>query len=199
MISNSNNGGNTGTDTSIDTNNANNSGASGAIRRGSDTNVCRPGMVATVMDKIEGKGDKTTIVDTVDTVDSVDIVAAGSTGSEETVIEPTTDTITPTTDTVTVPTNPTDTTTDDVLFTQKELIALRFLFSLFDRTDTGYISYDDFIVYAEDCCDPSYIRYIPTCIDIIDIDTDGVIGFLDFIYFAERLKYLYIHNVEVSF
>ena len=135
----------------------------------------------------------------VDTVDSVDIVAAGSTGSEETVIEPTTDTITPTTDTVTVPTNPTDTTTDDVLFTQKELIALRFLFSLFDRTDTGYISYDDFIVYAEDCCDPSYIRYIPTCIDIIDIDTDGVIGFLDFIYFAERLKYLYIHNVEVSF
>ena len=35
------------------------------------------------------------------------------------------------------------------------------------------------------------IKFVAACIDVIDIDNDGSIGFLDFVHFAERLKARY--------
>ena len=56
------------------------------------------------------------------------------------------------------------------------------------RSNSGLISYDDFVAFAEDTSQSSVIRHISTFLAILDIDNDGNVGFLDFIHFAERLK-----------
>ncbi len=75
---------------------------------------------------------------------------------------------------------------------------------LYYRSGSGEISFDDLVAYAEDsglfsCLFVAYIvllyagdvhsvKYAKEVLDIIDIDNDEVIGFVDFLHFAERLK-----------
>jgi Ca2+-binding EF-hand superfamily protein len=68
------------------------------------------------------------------------------------------------------------------------LIALRLLFSIFDRWGRGFIEYDDLLAYGEETGDFSRIRDVNLALEILDVDGDGRIGLLDFIHFAARLR-----------
>lgn len=67
-------------------------------------------------------------------------------------------------------------------------------------SNTGEICYEDLVAYAEDGGDTDCIRYARTLLELLDIDNDSVIGFLDFIHFAARRKLQYtrdlVHTVE---
>jgi len=76
----------------------------------------------------------------------------------------------------------------EVLFTQKEILALRLMFSLFDRSGQNTISHEDLVAFAEETGDLAAIRDAAPALEVLDIDGDGVIGLLDFIAFAARLK-----------
>jgi len=76
----------------------------------------------------------------------------------------------------------------DVLFTQTEILALRLMFSLYDRSGSDTIEYEDLVAYAEETGDTAGIRDAGIALNIIDIDGDGKIGLLDFFHFAARLK-----------
>lgn len=78
-----------------------------------------------------------------------------------------------------------------VVFTREELLGLRLMFSLFDRTGNGFIEYEDLVAYAEETGDFMRLRDASLALDILDIDGDGSIGLLDFIHFASRLQMLY--------
>lgn len=78
-----------------------------------------------------------------------------------------------------------------VVFTREELLGLRLMFSLFDRTGNGFIEYEDLVAYAEETGDFMRLRDASLALDILDIDGDGSIGLLDFIHFASRLQRLY--------
>jgi hypothetical protein len=85
----------------------------------------------------------------------------------------------------------TEPTAKTVVFTRDELLGLRLMFSLFDRTGNGFIEYEDLVAYAEETGDFMRIRDASLVLDILDIDGDGCIGLLDFIHFASRLQSLY--------
>lgn len=76
----------------------------------------------------------------------------------------------------------------NVLFSNNEISALRLMFSFFDRNDSGYITYDDLVAYAEETGDTMGIRDAEYALEIIDLDGDEMIGLLDFFHFAARLK-----------
>jgi len=75
-----------------------------------------------------------------------------------------------------------------VLFTEAEIVALRLMFSFFDRSGSNTISYEDLVAYAEETGETTCIRDAGIALDHLDIDGDGKIGLLDFFYFAARLK-----------
>jgi Ca2+-binding EF-hand superfamily protein len=77
---------------------------------------------------------------------------------------------------------------DNVLFSEAEIVALRLMFSFFDRSGSNTISYEDLVAYAEETGETTCIRDAGTALDHLDIDGDGKIGLLDFFYFAARLK-----------
>eukprot|EP01038_Epipyxis_sp_PR26KG_P004916 gene4916-6879_t len=77
---------------------------------------------------------------------------------------------------------------DSVLFSQSEIIGLRLMFSLFDRSGSYTIGYEDLVAYAEETGDLMGIRDASAALEILDIDGDGKIGLIDFIHFARRLK-----------
>ena len=77
---------------------------------------------------------------------------------------------------------------DNVLFSEGEIVALRLMFSFFDRSGSNTISYEDLVAYAEETGETTCIRDAGTALDHLDIDGDGKIGLLDFFYFAARLK-----------
>jgi Ca2+-binding EF-hand superfamily protein len=77
---------------------------------------------------------------------------------------------------------------ENVLFTQTEILALRLMFSLYDRSGSDTIEYEDLVAYAEETGDTAGIRDAGIALNIIDIDGDGKIGLLDFFHFAARLK-----------
>lgn len=77
---------------------------------------------------------------------------------------------------------------EKVLFTEAEIVALRLMFSFFDRSGTNTISYEDLVAYAEETGETTCIRDAGTALDHLDIDGDGKVGLLDFFYFAARLK-----------
>ena len=76
----------------------------------------------------------------------------------------------------------------EVLFSDAEIVALRLMFSLFDRKDSSYIEYEDLVAYAEETDDTMGIRDAESALEIMDIDGDAKIGMLDFLHFAARLK-----------
>lgn len=82
-----------------------------------------------------------------------------------------------------------------VVFTREELLGLRLMFSLFDRTGNGFIEYEDLVAYAEETGDFLRLRDASLALDILDIDGDGCIGLLDFIHFASRLQSLYAEGM----
>lgn len=73
-------------------------------------------------------------------------------------------------------------------FEEKEILGLKLMFSLFDRSGQNVITYEDLVAYAEETQDLAAIRDAGTALDIVDIDGDGRIGLVDFIRFATRLK-----------
>lgn len=77
---------------------------------------------------------------------------------------------------------------ENILFTQTEILALRLMFSLYDRSGSDTIEYEDLVAYAEETGDTAGIRDAGIALNIIDIDGDGKIGLLDFFHFAARLK-----------
>ena len=77
---------------------------------------------------------------------------------------------------------------DNVLFSEAEIVALKLMFSFFDRSGSNTISYEDLVAYAEETGETTCIRDAGTALDHLDIDGDGKIGLLDFFYFAARLK-----------
>ena len=77
---------------------------------------------------------------------------------------------------------------EKVLFTEAEIVALRLMFSFFDRSGSNTITYEDLVAYAEETGETTCIRDAGTALDHLDIDGDGKIGLLDFFYFAARLK-----------
>lgn len=76
-------------------------------------------------------------------------------------------------------------------FEEKEILGLKLMFSLFDRSSSNVITYDDLVAYAEETDDTSAIRDASKALEIVDIDGDGKIGLVDFIRFATRLKAYY--------
>ena len=54
------------------------------------------------------------------------------------------------------------------------------------------ITYEDLVAFAEETGDLSAIRDAGPALEVLDIDGDGVIGLLDFIHFAARLKGIYL-------
>lgn len=87
---------------------------------------------------------------------------------------------------------------EPVLFNPEELVALRLLFSLFDRSNSGEIAHDDLVAYAEDSRESELVRFISECIEVIDIDNSNTIGFLDFVHFAERVKRMHAEDRDES-
>jgi hypothetical protein len=83
-----------------------------------------------------------------------------------------------------------------VLFQHMEILALKLMFSLFDRKGTMYLDYDDLVAYAEETGDMMAIRDASMALEILDIDGDGRIGLLDFINFAARLKAAHQRRLE---
>ena len=77
-----------------------------------------------------------------------------------------------------------------VLFNQTEVLALRLMFSLFDRQGNGFIEYDDLVAYAEETQQTAVIRDAGFALEVMDMDGDGRVGLLDFFLFAARLKEL---------
>ena len=73
-------------------------------------------------------------------------------------------------------------------FEEKEILGLKLMFSLFDRSGQNVITYEDLVAYAEETQDLAAIRDAGIALDIVDIDGDGRIGLVDFIRFATRLK-----------
>lgn len=68
------------------------------------------------------------------------------------------------------------------------MLALKLMFSLFDRSGNSTIGYEDLVAYGEETGGLSGIRDAADALAIVDIDGDGVIGLLDFIHFAARLR-----------
>ena len=94
-----------------------------------------------------------------------------------------------TSDEVPIPSAPLNSAVDsEVLFSDTEIVALRLMFSLFDRKDSSYIEYEDLVAYAEETDDTMGIRDAESALEIMDIDGDARIGMLDFFHFAARLK-----------
>ena len=56
------------------------------------------------------------------------------------------------------------------------------------------ITYEDLVAFAEETGDLSAIRDAGPALEVLDIDGDGVIGLLDFIHFAARLKGIYLRT-----
>ncbi len=75
-----------------------------------------------------------------------------------------------------------------VLFTHEEIVVLKLLFSLFDRKGKNFITRDDIVAYAEECGDYAQLKEVDACMDAVDVDCDGKIGLVDYIYFSSRLK-----------
>ena len=58
----------------------------------------------------------------------------------------------------------------------------------FSRSGTSKIAYEDLVAYGEETGGLAGIRDAADALAIVDIDGDGVIGLLDFIHFAARLR-----------
>lgn len=58
----------------------------------------------------------------------------------------------------------------------------------FVRSGNSTIAYEDLVAYGEETGGLSGIRDAADALSIVDIDGDGVIGLLDFIHFAARLR-----------
>lgn len=56
------------------------------------------------------------------------------------------------------------------------------------RSGTSTIGYEDLVAYGEETGGLAGIRDAADALAIVDIDGDGVIGLLDFIHFAARLR-----------
>jgi len=52
------------------------------------------------------------------------------------------------------------------------------------------------VAYAEETGDFVGIRDAALAIDILDIDGDGMIGMIDFIHFAARLKKIHLAHIS---
>lgn len=56
------------------------------------------------------------------------------------------------------------------------------------RSGTATIGYEDLVAYGEETGGLAGIRDAADALAIVDIDGDGMIGLLDFIHFAARLR-----------
>ena len=73
-----------------------------------------------------------------------------------------------------------------ILFSQDEIIVLKLIFSSFDKDGNDEISRDEFEYWAVDS------GLSPTdallCLNTLDLDSDGVVGMVDWVHFAAILK-----------
>ena len=79
-------------------------------------------------------------------------------------------------------------TTGATMFTRTELRCLKVLFTIMDRDDSQQISKEELVAYAEETGDYAQTRELTTIMEAIDGDGDGLIGLLDFVLFAARMK-----------
>lgn len=56
------------------------------------------------------------------------------------------------------------------------------------RSGSHTIGYEDLVAYGEEMGGLTGIRDAADALSIVDIDGDGVIGLLDFIHFAARIR-----------
>jgi hypothetical protein len=83
---------------------------------------------------------------------------------------------------------------ESVLFQESEILALRLMFSILNRSGSEFIEYNDLVAYAEETGDTSGIRDAEFALEILDIDGDEKIGLMDFFNFAARLKAVYLKS-----
>lgn len=76
----------------------------------------------------------------------------------------------------------------ETMFTQTELRFLKLLYTILDKDDSQSIEREELAAYAEESDDFAQQRELDLLMDALDSDGDGVIGLLDFILFAARLK-----------
>ena len=80
---------------------------------------------------------------------------------------------------------------DWVTFTEEELLGLRLLFSILDRQCNNFITLAELCAYGQETGDYKIEVDAKRCMDVVDVDGDGQIGFADYLQFAARLKSLH--------
>lgn len=83
---------------------------------------------------------------------------------------------------------------ESVLFQESEILALRLMFSILNKSGGEFIEYSDLVAYAEETGDTSGIRDAEFALEILDIDGDEKIGLTDFFNYAARLKAVYLKS-----
>mmetsp|Transcript_9224 Transcript_9224/g.10625 ORF Transcript_9224/g.10625 Transcript_9224/m.10625 type:complete len:1245 (-) Transcript_9224:145-3879(-) len=81
-----------------------------------------------------------------------------------------------------------------VSFTKNEITALQALFLLIDRRNTGKLEVDDLITWSRESGQFTSEEDTAACMDYVDIDRDGFIGFGDYLAFAAKNKELWLKS-----
>lgn len=81
-----------------------------------------------------------------------------------------------------------------ISFSKNEITALQALFLLIDRRNTGKIEAQDLITWSRESGIPVADAEAEICIDYVDFDKDGAIGFGDYLAFAAKNKDLWLKN-----
>jgi len=82
----------------------------------------------------------------------------------------------------------TDATDTTITFTSSEILALQLLFLLIDRQDKSAIDVEDLILWSAEAGNAVPRKDAEACLEALDLDRDGKVGFLDYLGFAARAK-----------
>lgn len=75
-----------------------------------------------------------------------------------------------------------------ITFSSNEVLALQLLFLLIDRQDKNAIDVDDLIFWSTEAGHTVHRAEAQACLNALDVDRDGRIGFVDYLSFAARAK-----------